>query len=393
MKKVIVEGPFLTNSGYGEHARHILRALRTREDIFDIYGVPLRWGKTSWLSKNTEEKQWLDYISVKTVEYLKTSQEFDIHIQVSVPNEFKKKAPYAIGVTAAMETNKISESWVPGLNAMNKIIVPSNHSKKTITTPKFKNYPLNVEVSVHPYAAIMPETKEKFEDFKTNFNFLTVAQFGPRKNIQNTIDWFVQEFHNDEDVGLIVKINMAENSIIDRTLTEGQLKGMLAKYPDKKCKVYLVHGDLSTEEMGKLYNSSNAYLCISHGEGWGLPIFEAAQYELPIITVDWSGQTDFLYIGKKANFVKIDFDINKIQNEAVWENVIEPDMFWAFPKSSSFKKKIRHVKENVGIYKKMAKELKVHILSEFEPSKVYSALVDEIYAPFKGIEDEITLDF
>ena len=47
------------------------------------------------------------------------------------------------------------------------------------------------------------------------FNFLTVAQFGPRKNVPNTIKWFVEEFH-DEEVGLIVKSNIAKNCIIDR---------------------------------------------------------------------------------------------------------------------------------------------------------------------------------
>ena len=38
-KKVLVEGPILSQSGYGEHARFVLRSLRSQEDIFDIYGI------------------------------------------------------------------------------------------------------------------------------------------------------------------------------------------------------------------------------------------------------------------------------------------------------------------------------------------------------------------
>ena len=37
MKKVLVRGPALSQSGYGEHTRFLLRALRSREDIFDIH--------------------------------------------------------------------------------------------------------------------------------------------------------------------------------------------------------------------------------------------------------------------------------------------------------------------------------------------------------------------
>ena len=44
-------------------------------------------------------------------------------------------------------------------------------------------------------------------ELEYDFNFLTVAQMGPRKNIENTIRWFIDEFHDDE-VGLIVKTNI-----------------------------------------------------------------------------------------------------------------------------------------------------------------------------------------
>ena len=36
-QKVLVRGPALSQSGYGEHARFVLRALKTREDVFDIF--------------------------------------------------------------------------------------------------------------------------------------------------------------------------------------------------------------------------------------------------------------------------------------------------------------------------------------------------------------------
>ena len=37
MKKVIVKGPALSQSGYGEHTRFILRSLRSQPELFDVY--------------------------------------------------------------------------------------------------------------------------------------------------------------------------------------------------------------------------------------------------------------------------------------------------------------------------------------------------------------------
>ena len=56
-KKILVEGPVLSQSGYGEHARFVLRSLRTQEENFDIYAIPLNWGHTSWSFEENEERR------------------------------------------------------------------------------------------------------------------------------------------------------------------------------------------------------------------------------------------------------------------------------------------------------------------------------------------------
>ena len=110
MKKVFLKGPFLTQSGYGHHARTVLRALKSRQDLFDIYLHPITWGNTSWTWEDTEERRWIDAILEKTIAFTSQSEgkpEYDISVQVTIPNEWEKLAPINIGVTAGIESNRI----------------------------------------------------------------------------------------------------------------------------------------------------------------------------------------------------------------------------------------------------------------------------------------------
>ena len=50
----------MSQSGYGEQSRFALRALKSREDLFDIYIQPIPWGKTGWIWEDNEMRKWID---------------------------------------------------------------------------------------------------------------------------------------------------------------------------------------------------------------------------------------------------------------------------------------------------------------------------------------------
>jgi len=89
-KKVLVRGPALTRTGYGEHCRFILRALKSREDIFDIYLLPVNWGQSAWVWEDSEERSWIDELVKKTVEYQQQQGQYDISVQVTIPKNRSK---------------------------------------------------------------------------------------------------------------------------------------------------------------------------------------------------------------------------------------------------------------------------------------------------------------
>jgi glycosyltransferase involved in cell wall biosynthesis len=198
---------------------------------------------------------------------------------------------------------------------MDKIIVPSNHSKNVFEQTVYKaqnqqtgeevDFKVTTPVEVCAFPAVVAQHVIPEIEFKTDFNFLSVAQWGFRKNVEATITNFLKEFKDDEDVGLVLKLNVAKNSTMDKEMTSNRLQKLIDETKkdlgDVKCAVYLLHGSLTDDEMRGLYRHPQikAFVTTTHGEGFGLPMFEAAIADLPIAAPSWSSYVDFLYAPKK----------------------------------------------------------------------------------------------
>lgn len=397
-KKIIVRGPALSRSGYGEQTRFALRSLKTQEDKYDIYVINTGWGKTSCIWEDNAERRWLDHLFLKTQHYLKNSEdqkkhpEFDLSLQVTIPNEWEKMAPINIGYTAGIETTKVAPVWIEKANMMDKVIVVSNHAKYGFdattyqgTTPQGQqiSFKTTTPIEVVNYAVREVEPSNLNLELETDFNYLSIAQWSPRKNLSNTIKWFIEANHDKEDVGLVLKISIANNSIIDHDATIERVNNLLSSYPDMKCKVYVIHGDMLEEELHALYRHPKikALISISHGEGYGLPLFEAAYNELPIITCDWSGQCDFLHAKDKKGrmkpmFLQVDYDLKHVQKEAVWDGVLQEDSMWSFAQEHSYKSNLTDLKHNYGANLKRAKILAKYIKEKFTEGKIHSQFMN-----------------
>ena len=393
-KKIFVRGPVLSQSGYGEQARFALRALRSREDLFDIYIQPINWGQTGWIWEENEFRKWMDDKILET-QILIQHQNLrpDISLQITIPNEFQKLCPMNIGYTAGIETDRVAPVWLQKGNEMDKILVVSNHAKdtyiNTVATARNQQtgeelpYKLETPVEVVWENTPLAKDSEDIPGFnpKNDFNFLCVSQMGPRKNLENTIKWFVEEFI-DQEVGLVIKTNTKGNSRIDLEYTEGVLETILAPYSDRKCSVSLLHGDLTESQMRGLYEHDKikAMVNISHGEGFGLPLFEAARLGLPIISIGWSGQTDFL----DDKFLKVKHDLKQVQQHAVWDGVIQADSQWAYADQGSFKMALRQMQKRYADFLKQAEELQGHIDSHFRDEVLFENFCENIYFSLRG---------
>lgn len=406
MKKIktLLKAPVLTQSGYGVHSRQIFKAL-IENPQFDVFVESLTWGNTPFLTRDTEEKKViLQHVQKRAVAKQQNDDQFDLFIHVTIPNEFEKLGKFNIGVTAGIETDRVSHVWVQKCQEMDMIVVPSEHSRKVLCdteieweNPRTKergSFKLTKPVIVcnegvdtrifHKWlegeqTPLLPQV-----DFKPDFNFLHVGQWGrggfgeDRKNVALLVKYFIETFKGRDDVGLVLKLNMARNSTIDYDHTLNRLREIKQNWkPEEVPPIYLLHGNLSDGEMSALYNHPKikAFISLTHGEGYGLPLIEAAACGLPILATNWSGHLDFLNKGK---FSAIKYDMKVIPDVAVWGDILIKGSRWAEVQEEDVKHRMKKIVSSYSIPKEWAKDLAEKIKEEFDLSVVCQNFVDTI---------------
>lgn len=405
--KVLVQAPVFTSSGYGEHSRLLMRSLLSLgEKKLDLYVDPLNWGNTSWIVSDCQIEEKCHELALKNSLYKESTNnnpEYDVQIHVGIPNEFTKSAPYSVLVSAGIETDRVSPEWLASINTrgINKIIVPSEHARAGFkntaylvndgTSEQRRTLECKADVEVVPYPVRQVQAEDLDINLTTKFNFLSVAMMSPRKNLNNTLVWFLEEFRDNPDVGLILKTGLGKSTNIDRNKIYKTLKKITSELDDIKCKVYLLHGNLSEGEMRSLYENPKikAIVSTTHGEGFGLPLFEAASYGLPVIATDWSAHIEFLKaevsVSKEAQieernmFCAVDYDLAPVQPSAVWKDIITEDSQWAFPSAEHFKSQLRKMFNNYNEHKETALILKDALIKTYTPEKVYEKMLDSIF--------------
>lgn len=355
MKKVFIRGPLLTQSGYGVHSRQVFKWARSKG--FDITVQLLPWGITPWYTSASE----LDGLAGEIMMCSKpATSKPDISIQIQLPHEWDPNiATKNIGITAAIEADYCSQEWVKASESMDLVITPSEFAKQSLVNSGLDPQRVSVVPESFPECFFESDLPEFSLNLSTEFNFLILGQITgnpdcDRKRTVETIADFLNAFRGDPSVGLIVKTNMGKNCTIDREITEKSLRSFIKTQNLSKNdpKVYLLHGYLHEREICSLYRSKKIKALISgtRGEGFGLPLLEAAACNLPVIATGKSAHTEFLNLGK---WIKIDSELMTIPEQKAdgkiwikgskWSNIKREDFI---EKIIKFKKKGTSIPES-----------------------------------------------
>jgi glycosyltransferase involved in cell wall biosynthesis len=338
---LVFQAPVSTRSGYGDHARDLLYSLY-KLDRFDIKVISTRWGMTPMdaLDGNNKFHVWIIDNMVHQL-----TEKPDIYIQVTVPNEFQPIGYYNIGITAAIETTISPISWIEGCNKMDLILVPSEHAKMSLVGTVYNEADKNTQQVIRQhritkpvevlfegfdeliYGVDSPVKVDSLNDIKEDFAYLFVGHWlqgnlgEDRKNVGMMIKAFAMAFKNEKKMpALILKVSQATFSVMDRERVLKLIKNALGNSYGK-VPIYLLHGDLSPEEMNGLYEHPKvkAMLNFTKGEGFGRPLLEFSLTGKPIIVSNWSGHLDFL----KEGAVLLDGELKNVHESAANEWIIK----------------------------------------------------------------------
>jgi len=321
-KLCVISSPLSTRSGYGSHARDLVRSILRIHPEWDTKLISTKWGSTP-MDCLTESA---DSDLISRLVFQQMNKQPDIWIQITIPSEFQRVGKWNCGITAAIETNICDPSWIEGSEKMDLIIATSKHSKSTLADVGFDKMDSNTKKKVGELKLTKPveilleglETKiykktkeiskelaDELKGIETDFNFLFCGHWlqgdfkQDRKDVSGLIHTFCEAFRGKQErnrPGLILKTSGATFSAIDRTEILKKIDVIRKMFNYDTPNIYLLHGDLTDQEMNELYNYEKVKVHISFtkGEGFGRPLLEASVSGKPIIASGWSGQLDFL---------------------------------------------------------------------------------------------------
>jgi glycosyltransferase involved in cell wall biosynthesis len=334
-------GPVADSSGYGHASRHYLHWLHKEyKDAINVRVVQRNFfnGELIPISK--------DYPEITEMSVAQHDS-YSCYIQNLTPNTFALDdiAKFHIGMTT-FETDGLPRNWVSNMQMMDAIITYTEFNRTTfqssgVTRPIYV-VPHGVDTDV--FKPNGPCFQKIRETLAGSYIFGSVFDWTERKNPELLLEAYFKAFEGKSDVALILKCFYQFPISRSRKIMMEKIDAVKSKMGTSKLPpVYIISDVLSDMQMPMFYNSIDALVSCSGGEGWGLCFSEGMASGLPVIATNWSGNTEFM---NSDNSLLIDCTIRNIPDKFV---AIHPDYSgqkWAFPEYNDLVDKMRFLYHN-----------------------------------------------
>lgn len=287
----------------------------------------------------------------------------EVNIVCSTPKTFESffmRGALNVGFTM-YEADTMSPAAVFECNRMDAIFVPSAWNKQMFET-RGVNRPIFV---VNPPMVHFSQEETKVQEERP-WTFYSVFEWTtPHKDPTALLTAYFSEFERGENVLLRVKTFERRR---DGTIVE-EIKALKRRLGFNRVpKMELVTGSLTNEEMWKWYGKADCYVSSHHGEGWGMPIWEAMSLGIPAVATSYSAVKEFMNSGNSFP-VKYKLDLGKR-----WANIDVADL----------RRAMRETFANQNAAKKIGEQGRNEILANFTAERTARTITDAIETLRKG---------
>ena len=156
-------------------------------------------------------------------------------------------------------------------------VLMENNSRKT-NMFKISWFHLGADIeNSSPSKGFLEDSEFVLQQLSAQPSFLMVGTIEPRKGHAQTLAAFEELWSDGQKLNLVIVGK--EGWLVDDLIKK------LRKHPMLNQQLFWLEG-ISDEYLEKVYAASTCLIAASEGEGFGLPLIEAAQHRLPIIARD-----------------------------------------------------------------------------------------------------------
>lgn len=291
LRPLRVRGPFKGPSGYDHHVREFVREFVRQGIAIELVDIPT-WGPV----------RLPNHLLDPWYERLNTPVQADITLHFATPHEVRPDGR-SLDVNYTMfEATRAPDFWIEHNQRHTLVIVPTESSRVAwvnsgLPEEKVRVSPLGINATqygglVEPLP-LRTEDGDRVSDVRTRF--LNVSEVGPRKNLIGLLKAWLLATSPDDDAMLVVKLGSYAAGWLEMMKTQlARVTRQSAHSFHDAAPVHVLFDLLSDEEMPRLYAAATHYISLSHGEGWDLPMVEAAASGLRLIAPDHSAYRAYL---------------------------------------------------------------------------------------------------
>ncbi len=241
------------------------------------------------------------------------------------------------------ETHGIPTDWRDALIQMDETWVPTHFNFETfaragLSKDRIKILPLGIDPDRYdPEKAgtfPIPGTRECI--------FLSTFQWSKRKGWDVLLRAYLQAFHPDDDVSLVIRSYYGKSGQVDSLIDLGLQQ--MGTRRDQVPPIIVLGNRIPDAQMPALYNSCTGFVLPSRGEGWGIPYMESMALGKPCIATDWSGNTEFM---NSKNSLMVDYEsLKEVDQDQIIDAPIYAGQMLAEPSVDGCAQHMRFIYEH-----------------------------------------------